>query len=107
MAARFEAELIKVGGKTSTMLGVVKCLCGKNYADQSGATIIELCLAADGAGMKHPAGVTHSVADRKNAKLHRMESSKETRTRMAELLGGSTLFDEALAACSDLATMSR
>ena len=36
LAAKFEAELVKVNGKISTMLGVVRCLCGKNYADRVG-----------------------------------------------------------------------
>ena len=71
LAAKFEGELIKVGGKASTMLGVVKCQCGQNYADQSGATTIELCAAADQRGMKHPTEVTHSVANRADNKGRR------------------------------------
>ena len=84
LAARFEAELIKVGGKTSTMLGVVKCQCDKNYADQSGATTVELCAAARNSGMKYPAEVTHSVVNRTEAKSRRMESAKEIRRQMGD-----------------------
>jgi len=107
LAAKFDAELIKVDGKASTMLGVVKCKCGKNYADQSGVTTIELCAAARASGINHPPGVTHSVVDRKNANLRRVESAREIRRQIGELLAGSSLFDEALTVCSDLATMSR
>ncbi len=107
LAAKFQAELIKVDGKTSTMLGVVQCRCGTNYADQSGVTTVELCMAAVEAGMKYPAGVKHSVVDRKAAKLRRVESTKAIQKGIDELVGGSSLFEKALNRCMVLAIASR
>ena len=106
LAANFEGELKKVDGKASTMLGVVKCQCGKNYADQSGATTIELCAAAARSGMKHPDGVTHSVAIRRN-NSQRAQSTADVRTRMSELPSLSSSFDKVLEKCSDAARISR
>lgn len=72
LATNFKAEIAKVTAKgnalvppvrvlCNTMLGVVECKCGKKYADQSGATTIELCSAAK--GMKHPPSVKLSYLD--------------------------------------------
>jgi hypothetical protein len=94
LAAEFEAELSKVDGNTSTMLGVVKCQCGTNYADQSGVTTIELCAAANECGMKHATEVTNSVANRSGDKARRRTSILEVRRRMELLLGeGPALAD--------------
>ena len=95
LAANFEGELKKVNGKASTMLGVVKCLCGQNYADDSGATTIELCAAAAASGMKHPAGVTHSVMTRREGEIRRRESVARTRMRMEAHLKSSFAFEKA------------
>lgn len=62
LANNFQRELTAVGAQARVMLGVVECKCGKKFADQSGATRIELCKAAKSAGMKHAEGVTLSYA---------------------------------------------
>ncbi|MDC0719156.1 PAAR-like domain-containing protein [Nannocystis bainbridge] len=104
LAARFEAEVrpiideVEARGPddklpVSTMLGIVACKCGKKYADQSAATTIEFCKAAE--GMKHPADVTLSyrhgrpVLDRAY-----LESLKTVRERIGAHLGNSPLFRE-------------
>jgi hypothetical protein len=91
LAAKFEAELIRVNGKTSTMLGVIKCQCGRNYADQSGVTTMELCAAARECGMKHPKDITQTNANRWENEGEGAEIAK----RMRLLIGESPRFEDA------------
>jgi len=104
LAAKFEAEVKKVSGKASTMLGIVQCLCGQKFADQSGATTIELCEAAS--GMKHPAGVTHSVANRSDNETRRTQSIEDVKRRSIALMNGSSTFLDAWDECDALASAS-
>lgn len=62
------ADMMKSKVSVRTMLGVVECICGKQYAEQSGLTTVELCAAAADSGMRHASGVTVSYGDGKNAK---------------------------------------
>lgn len=106
LAAKFEAEvrpLIKEAKArippedlpVSTMLGVVACKCGKMYADQSAATTVELCNAAKGAGMIHPANVTLSYREAKPVKDKAyLDTLSDVEQRMGKLLGNSLLFEK-------------
>ncbi|KIG13112.1 hypothetical protein DB30_00577 [Enhygromyxa salina] len=64
------ADMMKSKVSVRTMLGVVRCQCGKIYADQSGMTTVELCAAAAKSGMRHANGVTASYGSGKKAKAH-------------------------------------
>ncbi len=92
LAATFEAELIKVDAKTSTMLGIVKCQCGRNYADQSGVTTVELCAAARECGMQHPEDITDTTANR----WENETQINEVVEGMRALIGESSRFEDAL-----------
>ncbi|MCY0994417.1 DUF4150 domain-containing protein [Nannocystis sp. ILAH1] len=106
LAANFDAQVKPVIAKAkaldppveipvSTMLGVVECKCGKKYADQSAATTVELCNAAKGAGMVHPADVTLSYGDGKDPLNAAYEASlKAVHERVGARLGQSALFRE-------------
>ncbi|PRQ02063.1 DUF4150 domain-containing protein [Enhygromyxa salina] len=62
------ADMMKSKVSVRTMLGVVECMCKKQYGDQSGMTTVELCAAAAQSGMRHASGVTASYGDGKKAK---------------------------------------
>jgi hypothetical protein len=102
LAAKFQVELVKVNGKTSTMLGVVKCQCGRNYADQSGVTTIELCAAARECGMKHPEDITDTNANR----WENQTQIVEVVSRMRTLVGEAPRFEGALKEAADRAKES-
>ena len=70
------ADMMKSKVSVRTMLGVVECICGKQYADQSGLTTVELCAAAAESGMRHASGVTASYGDSKKAKARARQAQR-------------------------------
>ena len=96
LAGNFKAQTAAVPQPIQTMLGVVHCKCGKKYADQSGATMVELCRAASASGMKHLSGVEDSYM---NDKAARELAYEATLSRVKEgikgQLGNSEAFQDA------------
>jgi hypothetical protein len=79
--------------KAATMLGVVECMCGQKYADQSGLTTKEFGRAADASGMKRQPNLTASYADTKaTAKRRRLAALERAREAMWGRLGHSATF---------------
>ncbi len=103
LAAHFEGQVIRASARVSTMLGVVRCQCGKKYADQSGVTTVELCSAAASSGMKHAAEVVHTIANR-HLKLG---EDLEVKNRIADRLAKSFSLNETWEECEERARLSR
>lgn len=96
LAANFASEVEKVKGRIQTMLGVVRCKCGKGFADQSAATTVELCSAAKSAGFKHPEGVTVSCGSPKDVReAAYVQTLDSMRRRVGDRLGNSEAFESA------------
>lgn len=94
LAANFASEVEKVKGRIQTMLGVVRCKCGQGYADQSGATTVELCAAAESAALKHPGGVGVSCGSSKDEReVAYVDTLELMRSRMAGRMKDSDAFE--------------
>ncbi len=96
LAANFAKEVAAAAGRVQTMLGVVRCKCGKNYANQSAVTTIELCKAAKEAGMKHPPDVEISLkAPKREIETTYVKTLDDMKRRIGDRLGNSDVFAEA------------
>ena len=96
LATNFAKEVAAVAGRVQTMLGVVRCKCGKNYANQSAVTTVELCKAAKAAGMKHPSGIEMSLkAPRDEVEMAYVKGLDDMKRRIGDRLGNSEVFEKA------------
>jgi uncharacterized Zn-binding protein involved in type VI secretion len=108
LSKAFKAKLRPLGAKANvnTMLGVVACKCGQDYADQSGLTTKEFCEAASAEGMVHPSGVTLSYGDAPFSDEIKESAQNDIVERMRTHLGNSKRFRQTLSIAKNRAKRS-